>query len=70
MFLSYIAKYVAKAINSLLRRFPDDCLFYRVINSVEDTKRLQEDLNTVSYLNGQIPGNSNAMLANVLLYNV
>ena len=34
--------------NSLLRLFADDCLFYRVLNSVEHTNRLQEDLHRLS----------------------
>ena len=37
-----------KGINSLLRLFADNCLLYRIINSVEDTNRLQEDLNKLS----------------------
>ena len=47
MFLSYIND-IAKGINSPLRLFADDCLLYRVINGVEDTNRLQEDLNELS----------------------
>ena len=39
---------ITKGINSLLRLFVDDCLLYRVINSVEDTNRFQEDLNWLS----------------------
>ena len=34
--------------NSLLHLFADDCLFYRVLNSVEHTNRLQEDLHRLS----------------------
>ena len=47
MFLLYIND-ITKDINSLLRLFADDCLLYRVINSVEDINRLQEDLNKLS----------------------
>ena len=47
MFLLYI-NYVIKDINSPLRLFADDCLLSRVINSVEDINRLQEDLNKLS----------------------
>ena len=47
MFLLYIND-IAKGINSPLRLFADDCLLYRVINGVEDTNRLQEDLNKLS----------------------
>ena len=47
MFLSYIND-IAKGINSPLRLFADDYLLYRVINGVEDTDRLQEDLNKLS----------------------
>ena len=37
-----------KGINSPLRLFSDDCLLYRVISSVEDTTKLQEDLDRLS----------------------
>ena len=47
MFLLYIND-ITKDINSPLRLFADDCLLYRVINSVEDINRLQEDLNKLS----------------------
>ena len=47
MFLLYIND-IAKGINSPLLLFSDDCLLYRVINGVEDTNRLQEDLNKLS----------------------
>ena len=47
MFLLHIND-IAKGINSPLRLFSDDCLLYRVINGVEDTNRLQEDLNKLS----------------------
>ena len=39
---------IAKGIDSPLRLFVDDCLLHRVINGVEDTNRLQEDLNKLS----------------------
>ena len=39
---------ITKRINSLLHLFANDWLLYRVINSVEDTNRLQEDLNRLS----------------------
>ena len=39
---------IAKGINSPLCLFAEDCLLYRVINSVEDTNMLQEDLNKLS----------------------
>ena len=39
---------ITKDINSPLRLFADDCLLYRVINSVEDINKLQEDLNKLS----------------------
>jgi len=47
MFLLYIND-ITKDINSPLRMFADDCLLYRIINSTEDTTRLQEDLNKLS----------------------
>ena len=47
IFLLYIND-IATGINSPLCLFADDCLLYRVINSVEDTDRLQEDLNRLS----------------------
>ena len=47
MFLLYIND-IAKGINSPLRLFADDCVLYKVINGVEDTNRLQEDLNKLS----------------------
>ena len=47
MFLLYIND-VTKCINSPLRLFADDCLLYGVIDSVEDTNRLQEDLTRLS----------------------
>jgi len=47
MFLLYIND-ITQGINSPLRLFADDCLLYRVINSMEDTVRLQEDLNKLS----------------------
>ena len=57
---------ITKEINSPLCLFADDCLLYSVINGVENTNRLQENLK--GYLNWKIPGNSSLMLANVLLY--
>ena len=47
MFLLYINN-ITKVINLLLCLFADDYLLYRVINSVENTTRLQEDLNRLS----------------------
>ena len=47
MFLLYIND-ITKDINSPLRLFTDDCLLYRVINSVKDINRIQEDLNKLS----------------------
>ena len=47
MFLLYIND-ITKGINSPLHLFADDCLLYRIINSVEDINRLQEDLNRLS----------------------
>ena len=47
MFLLYIND-ITQGINSPLRLFADDCLLYRVINSIGDTSRLQEDLNRLS----------------------
>ena len=47
MYLLYIND-VTKGINSPLHLFADNCLLYRVINGVEDTNRLQEDLNKLS----------------------
>ena len=47
MFLLYINN-ITKEVNLLLHLLADDCLFYRVINSVEDTNRLQENLNRLS----------------------
>ena len=47
IFLLYIND-IAKGINLPLRLFADDCLLYKVINGVEDTNRLQEDLNKLS----------------------
>ena len=47
MFLLYIND-ITKGINSPLRLFADDCLLYRVINSVEDTSKLREDLDRLS----------------------
>ena len=48
MFLLLYINDIAKGINSPLHLFADDCLLYRVINGVEDTDRLQEDLNKLS----------------------
>ena len=62
MFLLYIND-ITQGMDSPLRLFADDCLLYRVINSVEDSNRLQGDLNRLSEF-----GNSSLMLANVLLY--
>ena len=47
MFLLYIND-ITKDINSPLRLFANDCLLYRVVNSVEDANMLQEDLNRLS----------------------
>jgi len=47
MFLLYIND-ITQGINSPLRLFADDCLLYRIISSIEDTVRLQEDLNRLS----------------------
>ena len=47
MFLLYIND-IAKGINSPLCLFANDRLLYRVINGIEDTNRLQEDLNKLS----------------------
>ena len=47
MFLLYINN-ITKGINSPLRLFADDCLRYRVINGVDDTNMLQEDLKRLS----------------------
>ena len=47
MFLLYINN-ITKGINSALRLFADGCLLYRVINSVEDTSKLREDLDRLS----------------------
>jgi len=47
MFLLYIND-IIKDIDSPLRLFADDCLLYRVINSADDTRKLQEDLNKLS----------------------
>jgi len=47
MFLLYIND-IMQGINSPLRLFSDDCLLYRIICSIEDTVRLQEDLNRLS----------------------
>ena len=47
MFLLHIND-ITKDIDSLLRMFTDDCLLYRIINSREDTIRLQQDLNELS----------------------
>jgi len=47
MFLLYIND-ITKGINSPLRLFADDCLLYRIINNIDDTNRLQEDLNKLS----------------------
>ena len=46
-FLLYIND-ITKGINSALRLFADDCLLYRVINSVEDTSKFREDLDRLS----------------------
>ena len=47
MFLLYIND-ITKGINSALHLFADGCLLYRVINSVEDTSKLREDLDRLS----------------------
>ena len=47
MFLLYIND-ITKDTNSPLCLFADDCLLYRIINSIEDTNRLQENLNRLS----------------------
>jgi len=47
MFLLYMND-ITKDIGSLLHMFADDCLLYRVIESIEDTTKLQQDLNTLS----------------------
>ena len=47
MFLLYMND-ITKDINSPLCLFANDCLLNRVINSVEDINRLQEDLNKLS----------------------
>ena len=46
---------IAKDIDSPLRMFIDDCLLYRIIESTEDTTKLQQDLNILS--EWAIPGN-------------
>ena len=52
---------------SPLHLFADDCLLYGVINGIEDTDRLQEDLNKLSEW-ANTWQRSLLMLANVLLY--
>ena len=47
IFLLYIND-ITQGIDSPLRIFADDCLLYRVINSVEDSNRLQGDLGRLS----------------------
>ena len=47
MFLLYIND-ITKDIDSPLRMFADDCLLYRIIESTEDTTKLQQDLNILS----------------------
>ena len=47
MFLLYIND-ITKGINPPLCLFADDYLLYEVINDVEDTKKLQKDLNKLS----------------------
>ena len=47
MFLLYTND-ITKGVSSHLRLFADDCLLYRIINSAEDSIRLQEDLNRLS----------------------
>ena len=54
MFLLYIND-ITKDIDSPLRMFADDCLLYRIIESTEDTTKLQQDLNILS--EWAIPGN-------------
>ena len=39
---------ITKDIDSPLRMFADDCLLYRIIESTEDTTKLQQDLNILS----------------------
>ena len=52
---------------SPLHLFADDYLLYGVINGIEDTDRLQEDLNKLSEW-ANTWQRSLLMLANVLLY--
>ena len=47
MFLLYING-ITQGIDSPLRLFADDCLLYGVINSVEESNRLQGDLDRLS----------------------
>ena len=47
MFLLYIND-ITQGMDSPLHLFADDCLLYRVINSVEDSNRLQGDLDRLS----------------------
>ena len=47
MFLLFIND-TTKGINLPLHLFADDCLLYRVINSAEDSNRLQKDLEGLS----------------------
>ena len=47
MFLLYIND-ITKDIDSPLHMFADDCLLYRIIESTEDTTKLQQDLNILS----------------------
>ena len=39
---------ITKDIDSPLRMFVDDCLLYRIIESTEDTTKLQQDLDILS----------------------
>ena len=47
LFLMYIND-IADGVQSQLRLFADDCIIYRTINSPEDHKILQQDLNQLS----------------------
>ena len=47
MFLLYIND-ITNDIDSPLHMFADDCLLYRIIESTEDTIKLQQDLKILS----------------------
>ena len=46
MFLLYIND-IDESISSMVRLFADDCVIYRIIESLEDSLCLQRDLNTI-----------------------